>query len=257
MTRHPRLVGRSGRQAGKKKKEPPSNGWFWADLKQAAVSDIIKSIRRITEVSKLTSGEVCFVCESDEGMEEFEENSTGTCPNCSPVVTIDAKQGQRLLAHIGAHILHDPKVDRLSKPCGLCLRPSPMCQFFLKKGKGANGNITLNTTLSKGCPNMIKFSYGVAGKSSESSPCSNVPIPCPLCSKGEPGIWRYNMKYHIMALHPLAQLSRYEDLWTISNFEKTEMKHIWHARQKVPVKRPANHLPMATSKAHTSRLAFR
>jgi len=29
-------------------------------------------------------------------------------PHCIPVMTLDLSQGQRVLEHIGAHLLHDP-----------------------------------------------------------------------------------------------------------------------------------------------------
>src|ERR1700690_570111 len=159
------------------------------------------------------SGKSCFVCESDENIDGPDGEISGTCPNCVPTVILDSTTGQCILQHIGAHLLYDSKVDRASSPCGLCLRPSPMCQFFLKKGKGAKGSIKLNTAMSKGCPNLIKFSYSIAEKSTKSSPCSNVPIPCPLCSKSDPAVWLYNMGHHMKHLHLLAQVSKYKHIW--------------------------------------------
>jgi hypothetical protein len=35
--------------------------------------------------------------------------------------------------------------------CGLCLRPSQMCQYYLVKGKGANGRLRVDLKMSKGC----------------------------------------------------------------------------------------------------------
>ncbi|KAF8152359.1 hypothetical protein B0H34DRAFT_724881 [Crassisporium funariophilum] len=111
-----------------------------------------------------------------------------------PTVTLDLSQGQRVLEHIGAHVLHDPSLDRSMPLCGLCLRPSPMCQFFLKKGKGAHAS-------------------GVASESTASSPCSNVPIHCPLCPKSDPAIWRYFFRIHFQQKHPNAPLAQYENIW--------------------------------------------
>jgi hypothetical protein len=184
------------------------------------------------------------------------------CPKCSPAVTLDETKGQRFLSHIGAHVLHDSTLDRSSEPCGLCLRPSPMCQFYLKKGKSAKGRLKINYAASKGCPNLITFSYNVAAESSKSSPCSNVPLRCPLCSSGDPAVWRYNMKYHFQLAHPSASLPTYQELWSLTNFEKSQMAAIWKDRHKVTVKRrktKGKHLPasLEISKAHSSRLAFR
>ena len=210
------------------------------------------------EEQNSTVGQACFVCVSDENMQELDTDGSRVCPNCFPVVALDAMNGQQSLAHVGAHVLHDPKVDRCSNPCGFCLCPSPTCQIFLKKGKGAKASLKINTILSNGCPNMVEFSYSVAEKSSKSSPCSNVPVQCPLCSKSDPAIWRYNMYQHIIAAHPSAQPSSYQSIWFISNFEKVEMKRIWTERHKVIAKRPKKpRVPLVTSQAHTSRVALR
>jgi hypothetical protein len=211
-------------------------------------------------VHSITIGQACFVCESDENTHELDDDNLSTCPNCSPMVTFEITQGQRILSHIGAHILHDPKVDRSSEPCGLCLQPSPMCQFYLKKGKGAKGTLKINHAASKGCPNLIKFSYGTASRSSKSSPCSNVPIRCPLCSSSDPAVWKYNMKFHFKLTHPSAPLSKYDHLWLLSSFEKSQLAGFWKDRYKVTVKRPNKKnkvSPLQISEAHSSRLALR
>jgi hypothetical protein len=41
--------------------------------------------------------------------------TTSDCPRCSPTVTLDLSQGQRVLEHTGSHILlYDPAVIRLT-----------------------------------------------------------------------------------------------------------------------------------------------
>ena len=55
------------------------------------------------------------------------------CPLCTPDRPLDPAQ------HMGAHILHNQTISRDSEPCGLCLCPTPLCQFTLTKGKGRNG----------------------------------------------------------------------------------------------------------------------
>jgi hypothetical protein len=133
------------------------------------------------------------------------------CTLCSPVVILNLSQNQRILEHTPAHILHDPKVERTMEPCGLCLCPAPLCQFFLKKGKGANWTLKIDKYM--GCPLKPSFSYGVASKSSSFSPCSNVPIACPLCpEKGVPAVWKYNMKDRMQNVHKMAMLSNHEYL---------------------------------------------
>jgi len=37
-------------------------------------------------------------------------------------------------------------------PCGLCLRPAPLCVFYLTKGKGARGSPKIDQGCSIGCP---------------------------------------------------------------------------------------------------------
>ena len=111
--------------------------------------------------------------------------TSSDCPQCSPTVTLDLSQGQRVLEHIGSHILYDPAVIQSIEPlCGLCLRQSQLCQFYLAKGKGANGNLRINQKTSKGCLVKMNYSYGIAAESTTSSPCSNVPIHCPIFHEG-------------------------------------------------------------------------
>ena len=91
-----------------------------------------------------------------------------TCPNCRPIVTFNPSLRQCILEHIGAHILHDRSVDRLSEPCGLCLRPAPLCKIVLKKGKGQMGNLAIDMKASL-CPNLVKFSIAIAAECSDIS----------------------------------------------------------------------------------------
>jgi hypothetical protein len=105
------------------------------------------------------------------------------------------------------------------------------------KGKGANGNLRINQKQSKGCLIKMTYSYGIAAESTASSPCSNVPIHCPCCPKADPAIWKYFMKVHFEEKHKTLNLTKYEYLWKLSNFERSEMKKIWTKRGKVTTKR--------------------
>jgi hypothetical protein len=156
----------------------------------------------------------------------MEDHRTSSCPCCSPMVPLDLSQGQQVLEHIGAHILYDPGLTQSTQLCGLCLRPLPFCQFFLTKGKGANGSLEIDQTLSQGCLMKVKYSYSVAAKSSSSCPCLNVSVTCPLCSNTSPAVWKYFMKAHLQETHKLAPIPKYEHLWRLSNFETAEMKKI-------------------------------
>jgi hypothetical protein len=82
----------------------------------------------------------------------------------------------------------------------------------------------------------MNYSYGIAAESTASSPCSNVPIHCPICPKTDPAIWKYFMKVHFEEKHKTLDLTKYEHLWRLSNFEKSEMKKIWIKQGKVTAK---------------------
>ncbi|KAF8229468.1 hypothetical protein L208DRAFT_1038151, partial [Tricholoma matsutake] len=157
----------------------------------------------------------CFICKSHQ--QEVEDDGTSSCPRCSPIVTLDLSQGQRVLKHIGAHILHDPSLTQSTEVCGLCLWPPPFCQFFLTKGKGTNRSLKINKSLSQGCLLKVKYLYSIAAESSPSSPCSNVPVACPLCSNTAPTIWKYFMRAHFQETHTSVLISKYEHLWKFSN----------------------------------------
>jgi hypothetical protein len=102
----------------------------------------------------------------------------------------------------------------------------------------------------------VKYSYSVAVESSPSSPCSNVPTTCPLCSTGAPAVWKYCMKAHFQESHKSALISKYEHLWMLSNFEIGEMKKIWANRKKVVVKRTKKSkvAPLVISEDHRAHI---
>ncbi|RXW13089.1 hypothetical protein EST38_g12763, partial [Candolleomyces aberdarensis] len=82
-------------------------------------------------------GKLCFLCEDKRDFKDIGGANIIECEFCDPAPTLDAAQGQRVLEHMAVHILFDPKVKASDEPCGLCLRPSPICRFYLKKGKGS------------------------------------------------------------------------------------------------------------------------
>jgi hypothetical protein len=83
----------------------------------------------------------------------------------------------------------------------------------------------------------MNYSYGIVAESTPSSPCSNVPIHCPICPKTDPAIWKYFMKVHFEENIKTLDLTKYERLWKLSNFEKSEMKKKWIKRGKVTARR--------------------
>ncbi|KAJ7203017.1 hypothetical protein GGX14DRAFT_306760, partial [Mycena pura] len=156
------------------------------------------------------AGYACFICEGDDEVEGLDDADTRTCSHCAPHFALDVAHPQSVLAHIGSHILHDPKVNGASQLCGLCGGPAHLCRFFLKKSHSAGGGMTVNMALSK-CPNLVKkFNYAAAEKSmSQNSPCSNVPLRCLECDSNEPAVWRYNIKYHLQRDHPTTPIAKH------------------------------------------------
>ncbi|KAE9389484.1 hypothetical protein BT96DRAFT_834837, partial [Gymnopus androsaceus JB14] len=151
---------------------------------------------------------------------------------CVPTVEFDLEQGQHVLEHNGAHLLHNSTIDRSTEPCGLCLRPSSLCRIYLKKNCGRKSNFQINLRKSK-CTNLAKFSYKTATTSSKTSPCSNVPLLCDLCGGiGAAAVWRYNMKHHLMNVHPTVDLVQYQHLWVLSMVEVDGMQELWRNRKK-------------------------
>ncbi|KAF8176492.1 hypothetical protein BJ912DRAFT_857405 [Pholiota molesta] len=200
------------------------------------------------------SGKVCFLCENDEA--ERNVAVTDQCPMCDPPVALDRKKGQRVLEHMAAHILFDPKIDRSILPCGLCLRPSPACTFYLKKTKGAK---TVQVDEQKStCANFVSYNYATAEVSSNSSPASNVPMRCPLCVSSAPAIWRYNLEHHIRIMHKAASPSAHEDLWKLGGEEIMKLKEVWEKRHKgKKVRAGKGPTEFQVSEAHSSRMAGR
>jgi len=78
--------------------------------------------------------------------------------------------------------------------------------------------------MSEGCLIKMNYSYGTAAESTAFSPCSSIPIHCPICPKTNPAIWKYFMKVHSEGKHKNLDLTKYEHLCKISNFEVSEMK---------------------------------
>jgi len=208
-----------------------------ASLFQNLMGSHLKSVPKFAPSKEYpyreASGKVCFLCESNQDLADL---GSSNCPRCSPSAPLDLSQGQHVLEHVGAHILKDPGIDRSVELCGLCLHPSPLCQFYLSKGKGSKGTLKVNYALTRGCIMKVKFTYKIMATSSLSFPCSNVPIQCPVCPKTNPAVWRYSMKTHFEQNHRQL-MPKHKDLWTLSNFETSEMVKIWGKRATVLTKR--------------------
>ncbi|KAG6819331.1 hypothetical protein H0H93_012840 [Arthromyces matolae] len=201
------------------------------------------------------TGKACFLCSTTLEVEDIASGIADICSLCSPEYPLDRMQPQRIFAHIGAHILYDKTVNREEEPCGLCLRPSLICKIYLKKGKGSKGGLKIDKLRSTCQMKDLKFLYTVAATSKESSPCSNVPIICPLCPKAAASVFKYNWKAHYANHHPHATYTNYASFGRLSKSETDEMKKVWKDRRKIPTKRVLKKKslpPLEVSTAHSS-----
>ncbi|KAF8221652.1 hypothetical protein L208DRAFT_1530560, partial [Tricholoma matsutake] len=197
----------------------------------------------------------CFLCEDEQATRNLEV--LNECTACIPLVALP-KSAQRVLEHMAAHILFDPSVNRSAEPCGLCLQSSPLCVYYLKRGKGVGASEQVDSTKSV-CANKIPFGYAVAAISTSSSPSSNVPIHCPICPTAALCVWRYNLSHHMRSKHPAILLPPYKSLWQIKNAKKSQLKEMWnnhHKHKKMQKSKKQNTSGLIISEAHSSRLTL-
>ncbi|KAJ7192653.1 hypothetical protein GGX14DRAFT_701343 [Mycena pura] len=204
-------------------------------------------------------GRACFLCEDDVNERLVAPEGSAACTDCNPAVLLDLSQGQRVLEHCAAHILHDKRLNDDDQLCGLCLRPSPQCVFYLRKGQGMGSGPQIDLHRST-CARLIKLQYSTAAISNlPGSPCSNVPIICVLCGIKAPAIWRYNLARHYRTLHRLTLPTLLPVESIISAGEKQALQVIWSKRHQVVKRRNVGKSkePLAISEQHSSRLALR
>ena len=91
--------------------------------------------------------------------------------------------------HVGAHIVkgHIPAGDI----CGFCGRRDNDCKIKLVRGAGKGVEVP-----ESNCVYSHKFNMKSARTPTKSSPCTNIPIRCPLCPTEE-YIWKYNFVGHL------------------------------------------------------------
>jgi len=181
------------------------------------------------------------------------------CPNCKPIVIFNPAHRQKIVEHISAHVLHDPLVDRLSEPCGLCLRPAPLCKIVLKRAKGKTGKLAIDMEESS-CANLVKLSIAIAAGYSDGSPCTNHPIICQHCdgSEASPVVWSYNFRSHLLREHPRISLEDHNDILILTKLEREGMKRIWDDRFKQrKARRKSQFPPLVISETYRSCLVFK
>ncbi|KAF6753827.1 hypothetical protein DFP72DRAFT_1069030 [Ephemerocybe angulata] len=120
----------------------------------------------------------------------------------------------KMREHIGRHILHAARTDDEGGdgdvgigllPCGFCGRDGEGCMTQLQIGRRKAMKIVST------CPyKQETMKYNTEKESTDASPCSNIPIHCPLCPKSASGesktIWKYNAVYHILDTHPESRI---------------------------------------------------
>ncbi|KAH9009790.1 hypothetical protein EDB85DRAFT_2282777 [Lactarius pseudohatsudake] len=193
-----------------------------------------------------------FVC--DEKLTNHLETNSQGCSRCG--LTVNQKNGQRVLKHMGAHILHDGLLDSSEELCGMCLCPALMCQIYLRKARGTAGSVSVDRKKSK-CVNMTHFNYATASTSSEASPCSNVPIICPHCPDDSPAVWTYSLHAHFRERHHIQSPDNFPITICLSQSEKDGMRKVWNLQFKAQKQRKTklkNMPSLAISEAHRAWL---
>ncbi|KAF6750835.1 hypothetical protein DFP72DRAFT_817188, partial [Ephemerocybe angulata] len=147
--------------------------------------------------------------------------------SCHPrhVSTLDMS-APRIIEHVGAHILFDSTVSRTDEPCGLCSLPAKQCRYIVVKGQGSKVSKHVNWKRTTGCARPVNFSYKRTLEYSDNSPCTNVPLVCPLCEADEPAIWCYNFRFHLEQKHLSEAVARYKSQWDLSSDEMAGMQQI-------------------------------
>ncbi|KAH9068269.1 hypothetical protein EDB83DRAFT_2222807, partial [Lactarius deliciosus] len=208
------------------------------------------------------SAHAAFVCE----VELDERAITGPtsaqsdcCPMCRPATPWDISKTHKILEHVASHLLFDSTLDTTQELCGLCMRPSPQCAFYLRKGKGTGSAPQIDERVTR-CPNFTgKLSYLSAATERTNSPCTNVPIICRLCPLTSAAVWKYNMKTHRARFHPSTTGGEFPRAYVVSESKKAALKVLWETRFMISRRRRKHNvttMPLAISEVHSSRQAF-
>lgn len=73
-------------------------------------------------------------------------------------------------------------------------------------------------------------------------------------------MWRYNLRTHFEKNHPHSiDVPRFKAQWTLTNFEKTELRKVWNDRNKKKATRKGKNpeIPLSISEAHSARATLR
>lgn len=112
---------------------------------------------------------------------------------------------------------------------GFCLAPGSLCSVRLKKGQGRKVGMQIDVQNSR-CQhnNQVKLLLTSFAKSSDVSPCTNIPIICPLCPAASDAVWKYNLEAHLKTVHSTANVSEYNSY--IALYTKSVSPNGWPSR---------------------------
>ena len=146
--------------------------------------------------------------------------------------------------HVGRHLLRKECVKgqeeiSLATACGFCGDRVTCSTQVVMRNKRTHALVTL---MICDCPNQpAKLRWNTLAKRSASSPCTNHPVRCPLCTKT---IWSYCMAQHDADVHDIAQ---HPDLMHITEAEQEAVLN-W-----VPHKAKKNNQGNASAQAHDAQ----
>ena len=203
-------------------------------------------------MTDLHSSGACFACEEDdiEG-DQRRESAAGCCKYC-PDVFVGRLTAPELLKHNGGHILHDDRHRDVTDACGLCLSSTNGCVIRLVT-KGKYTTVALEKSKCVNLPKQLKL--GHAAKFSSRSPCTNHPLWCILCPDNAPAVWKYNLRSHIIADHPRANVELYEKYYKISDEEMVLMRGVYLSKPRMSKKKKKKD-GLVISEGHSTRLAM-
>jgi len=107
------------------------------------------------------------------------------------------------------------------------------------------------------CPNLCHFSYLSAAMEAPNSPCTNVPIICPLCPSSAGTIWKYNAYIHFSKHHLSAVLTEHLSNITTSTSECAALQMKWEKCYSTCRQKPKGpgHASLVIAEQHSSWLA--
>ncbi|KAJ7858769.1 hypothetical protein B0H13DRAFT_2356369 [Mycena leptocephala] len=80
---------------------------------------LVPKVKKTENFPYRHKGAACFLVEHDGTDRDGLGYNPGICPKCHPAVKLDTNNGQRILEHMGTHILFDPAFSsRFHQPCG-------------------------------------------------------------------------------------------------------------------------------------------